>query len=105
VTISVQTMTIRPSFQKSPKRYPPGPYTIRLTPLAKGVRKEALAPMATPIIMGSAETPNSEALARPIGIMTNAAEVLEINWEITAETRKILAKTTCGPARPSALTT
>src|SRR5262249_36248365 len=52
VTISAQAMTTRPSFQKSPNRYPPGPYTIKLTPCAKGVRKEALAPMATPNIRG-----------------------------------------------------
>src|SRR5262249_20235248 len=93
------------SFQKSPNRYPPGPYTIRLTPLAKGVRKDALAPMATPSIMGIAETCSSEAVARPIGIMTSAEDVLEINWLMTADIKKIPASTTCGPAPPSAVTT
>src|SRR5262249_53127924 len=83
----------------------PGPYTIRLTPLANGVRKDALAPMATPIIMGRGETPSSEAVARPIGIMTRADEVLEMNWVTMAETRKMPASTTRGPAPPSALTT
>ena len=40
---------------------------------------EALAPMATAIIMGRAETPNVDAVATPIGIMTSADDVLEIN--------------------------
>src|SRR5215510_5156556 len=101
VTISAQAMTMRPSFQKSPNRYPPGPYTIRLTPLAKGVRKDALAPMATPNIIGSAETPNSEAVAKPIGIMTSADDVLEINWVTTADTIKSPASTASGPAAES----
>src|SRR5215471_9093780 len=105
VTISAQTVTTKPSLQKSPKRYPPGPYTIRVTPLVKGVRKDALAPMATPNIKGSAETPNSEAVARPIGIITRAVDVLEISCESAADTIKIPASTACGPAPPSALTT
>src|SRR5918999_1167257 len=105
VTINVQPMTTRPSRQKSPNLYPPGPYTIRLTPLANGVRNDALAPMATASIIGSADTPNSEAVATPIGIMTSAADVWEMGGLTTADTTKIPASTTCGPALPSPLTT
>ena len=77
----------------------------KLTPFAKGVRKDELAPIATPIIRGSAETPNSEAVAKPIGIITSADDVLEITCVMTADTRKIPASTANGPALPSALTT
>jgi hypothetical protein len=73
--------------------------------MAKGVRNDPLAPMATPNIIGSTEMPNSEAVAKPIGIMTSADDVLEINWDMVADTIKIPASTTCGPALPSALTT
>jgi hypothetical protein len=91
VTRNAQAMTSRPSRQKSPNLYPPGPYTIRLLPLANGVRNETLAPMATASIIGSADTPSSEAVAMPIGIMTSAAEVLEMNWLTTADTTGAVA--------------
>lgn len=42
VTISAQIVTDGPSFQKSPKRYPPSPYAVKLTPLAKSGRRAAL---------------------------------------------------------------
>jgi hypothetical protein len=61
--------------------------------------------MATPNIKGSAETPNSEAAARLIGIMTRAVDVLEITCDSAAETIKIPASTACGPVPPSASTT
>jgi hypothetical protein len=61
-----------------PKRNSPAPYIIKLTPLANAVLKDAL-DTTTPVIGGSAETSKSEAMAKPIGIIITAGDVLEIN--------------------------
>jgi hypothetical protein len=58
-------------------------------------------PMATSRISGSAETPSSEAAARPIGIITSAIGVLEMNCEMVADTTKIPTSTACGPRFPA----
>jgi hypothetical protein len=56
--------------------------------LANGVRKDALAPIATLITIGSAETFMSFAAANAIGIITRAVEVLEMNCVIRVAARK-----------------
>ncbi|HEY0501883.1 MAG TPA: hypothetical protein VGD42_00180 [Lysobacter sp.] len=48
--------------------------------MAKGVRNETLAPIATLGIIGSGDTFIGTAVATPIGIITSAVDVLEMNW-------------------------
>ena len=54
---------------------------LSILPLANGVRKDALAPIATLITIGSADTRMSLAATNAIGIITSAVEVLEIRQQ------------------------
>src|SRR5262245_41203722 len=68
-----------PSFQESPKRYPPGSLIIRFTGVATGVRNAAAAATVTVISSGRAETPSVAAAETAIGLTTSAVAMLLIN--------------------------
>jgi hypothetical protein len=78
-TTKNHTMQGNPSFQKSPKRYPPGPVTMRFPGVATGVRNEEAAATVMLISTGRAEMPSSVAAATAMGITTKAVAVLLIN--------------------------
>jgi hypothetical protein len=99
VTVVPHAMTMIPSFQQSPNRYRSAPYTIKLAVLAKRATKEALAPMATPNIIGSA-APAKFGSSEANRHHDQRRRCIRYKLVIIVDTRKIPASTTRGPALP-----